>query len=142
MTPRSNEDFLAELIERELQSCDPMQTALTYLDQQHWDVTGTNTASLQRVLTLVHSRRNFIGISSMATAGLLIKPLGVSAAEGGFWQNLSKFFMTFGTSILFSFLTQGTPGSIPGFGGLSGSFLNPLLQLIFAGGCFGNLAKP
>lgn len=139
MVPRNVEEHsLVEMLEQELQGHTDEQVRVTNFDKYH-NITGSRKAFLQGAFA--PSRRQFIIASSMAAAGLLIKPLGVSEAQGGFWTSLTSFFQTFGTSILFSFLTQGTPGSIPGFGTLAQGFLNPLLLLLFTGGVFGNI-KP
>src|SRR5689334_19888056 len=135
MVPRNiDESSLAELLEQKLQGRTPEHSGRSDLGKYN-DVTGSEAALMRKTLALVQSRRQFIITSAVAAAGLFIKPLGVSEAQGGFWQSLSGFFKTFGTSILFSFLTQGGPGSIPGFGNLAQGFL-PLL-LLFSGGVFG-----
>src|SRR5436190_23512189 len=90
MPRKIDERSLIEFIKQQMQERNPAGARRETLD-----ITGGGAASLQKALTLIR-RRDFIVASSVAAGALLIKPLGVAEAEGGFWKSLREFFMAFG----------------------------------------------
>lgn len=103
----------------------------------------TGAIENERSSLILPTRRNFLVTASLATAGLLIRPVeGFTTIPSNMWFGIADLFKNFGKALFYNLINL-VPGNVTGFLNLANSALgqvqgNGFPRWDWQKGCFGN----